>query len=116
VEGARANKAPALLYEEQDIVIARCGQLQRGCTEVLMNSEAAYRKASAFFDVYYPQEKGKLKLYRNKRPLFGKFNLEEQVERGTQRKVPLPRVGTSSSIARKRCGRSTSTPALLQGP
>jgi len=94
VEGARANKAPALLYEEQDIVIRTLrDNYSADVTEVLMNSEAAYRKASAFFDVYYPQEKGKLKLYRNKRPLFGKFNLEEQVERGTQRKVPLPSGG-----------------------
>ncbi len=94
VEGARANKAPALLYEEQDIVIRTLrDNYSADVTEVLMNSEAAYRKASAFFDVYYPQEKGKLKLYRNKRPLFGKFNLEEQVERGMQRKVPLPSGG-----------------------
>ncbi len=94
VEGARANKAPALLYEEQDIVIRTLrDNYSADVTEVLMNSDAAYRKASAFFDVYYPKEKGKLKLYRNKRPLFGKFNLEEQVERGTQRKVPLPSGG-----------------------
>ena len=94
VEGARANKAPALLYEEQDIVVRTLrDNYSADVTEVLMNSEAAYRKASAFFDVYYPQQKGKLKLYRNKRPLFGKFNLEEQVERGTQRKVPLPSGG-----------------------
>ena len=94
VEGARANKAPALLYEEQDIVIRTLrDNYSADVTEVLMNSEAAYRKASAFFDVYYPKEKGKLKLYRNKRPLFGKFNLEEQVERGMQRKVPLPSGG-----------------------
>ncbi len=94
VEGARANKAPALLYEEQDIVIRTLrDNYSADVTEVLMNSESAYRKASAFFDVYYPKEKGKLKLYRNKRPLFGKFNLEEQVERGTQRKVPLPSGG-----------------------
>ena len=94
VDGARANKAPALLYEEQDIVIRTLrDNYSADVTEVLMNSEAAYRKASAFFDVYYPKEKGKLKLYRNKRPLFGKFNLEEQVERGTQRKVPLPSGG-----------------------
>ena len=94
VEGARANKAPALLYEEQDIVVRTLrDNYSADVTEVLMNSEAAYRKASAFFDVYYPNEKGKLKLYRNKRPLFGKFNLEEQVERGTQRKVPLPSGG-----------------------
>ncbi|HEY5461556.1 MAG TPA: Rne/Rng family ribonuclease [Deferrimonas sp.] len=94
VDGARANKAPALLYEEQDIVIRTLrDNYSADVTEVLMNSEAAYRKASAFFDVYYPKEKGKLKLYRNKRPLFGKFNLEEQVERGMQRKVPLPSGG-----------------------
>jgi ribonuclease E len=94
VEGARANKAPALLYEEQDIVIRTLrDNYSADVTEVLMNSEAAYRKASAFFDVYYPKQKGKLKLYRNKRPLFGKFNLEEQVERGMQRKVPLPSGG-----------------------
>jgi len=90
VDGAKANKAPALLYEEQDIVIRTLrDNYSADVTEVLMNSEAAYRKASAFFDVYYPKQKGKLKMYRNKRPLFGKFNLEEQVERGMQRKVPL---------------------------
>ena len=90
VDGARANKAPALLYEEQDIVVRTLrDNYSADVTEVLMNSEAAYRKASAFFDVYYPKQKGKLKMYRNKRPLFGKFNLEEQVERGMQRKVPL---------------------------
>jgi len=94
VEGARANKAPSLLYEEQDIVIRTLrDNYSADVMEVLMNSDAAYRKASAFFDVYYPKQKGKLKLYRNKRPLFGKFNLEEQVERGTQRKVPLPSGG-----------------------
>jgi ribonuclease E len=90
VAGARANKAPALLYEEQDIVIRTLrDNYSADVTEVLMNSEDAYRKASAFFDVYYPKEKGKLKLYRQKRPLFSRFNLEEQVERVTARKVPL---------------------------
>ncbi len=94
VDGAKANKAPALLYEEQDIVVRTLrDNYSADVTEVLMNSEAAYRKASAFFDVYYPKQKGKLKMYRNKRPLFGKFNLEEQVERGMQRKVPLPSGG-----------------------
>ncbi len=90
VEGARANKAPALLYEEQDIVVRTLrDNYSADVTEVMMNSEAAFRKASAFFDVYYPQEKGKLKLYRQKRPLFSRFNLDDQVERMTARKVPL---------------------------
>jgi ribonuclease E len=94
VAGARANKAPALLYEEQDIVIRTLrDNYSADVSEVLMNSEDAYRKASAFFDVYYPKQKGKLKMYRQKRPLFAKFNLEEQLERGSARKVPLPSGG-----------------------
>jgi len=94
VAGAKANKAPALLYEEQDIVIRTLrDNYTADVTEVLMNSEDAYRKASAFFDVYYPKQKGKLKMYRQKRPLFAKFNLEEQVERASARKVPLPSGG-----------------------
>ncbi len=94
VAGARGNKAPALLYEEQDIVVRTLrDNYSADVAEVMMNSEAAYRKASAFFDVYYPKQKGKLKLYRQKRPLFSRFNLEEQVERVTARKVPLPSGG-----------------------
>jgi ribonuclease E len=94
VAGARANKAPALLYEEQDIVIRTLrDNYSADVAEVMMNSEAAFRKAESFFDVYYPQQKNKLKLYRQKRPLFSRFNLEEQVERMTARKVPLPSGG-----------------------
>ncbi len=94
VAGARENKTPALLYEEQDIVIRTLrDNYSADVAEVMMNSEAAFSKASAFFDVYYPKQKGKLKLYRQKRPLFARFNLEEQVERVIARKVPLPSGG-----------------------
>jgi ribonuclease E len=94
VAGARENKAPALLYEEQDIVIRTLrDNYSADVAEVMMNSEAAFRKAEAFFDVYYPKQKGKLKMYRQRRPLFSRFNLEEQVERMTSRKVPLPSGG-----------------------
>ena len=94
VAGARANKAPALLYEEQDIVIRTLrDNYSADVAEVVMNSEAAFRKAESFFDVYYPQQKGKLKLYRQRRPLFSRFNLEEQVERVTSRKVSMPSGG-----------------------
>jgi len=94
VEGARAQKAPALLYEEQDIVIRTLRDIYSSdIAEVLMDSPASQRKASDFFDVYYPKQKDKLKLYREKRPLFFKFNLEEQIERASHRKVPLPSGG-----------------------
>jgi ribonuclease E len=95
VAGARTCKAPALLYEEQDIVIRTLrDHYSSDIAEVLMNTEDSLRKATDFFDVYYPKEKGKLKVQRQKRPLFSKFNLEEQVERAVSRKVPLPSGGS----------------------
>jgi len=94
VEGARARKAPALLYEEQDIVVrALRDNYSSDISEVFMDSPDSHRKASDFFDVYYPKQKGKLKLYRQKRPLFFRYNLEEQIERICLRKVPLPSGG-----------------------
>ena len=94
VEGARTQKAPALLYEEQDIVVRTLrDNYASDVAEVLMNSPDSYRKAQAFFDVYYPMQKAKLKLYQQKRPLFSKFNLEEQLERACARKVALPSGG-----------------------
>ena len=94
VAGAQENKAPTLLYEEQDIVIRTLrDNYSADVAEVTMNSEAAFKKAESFFDVYFPQQKNKLKLYRQKRPLFARFNLEEQVERVIARKVPLPSGG-----------------------
>ncbi|HBX43858.1 MAG TPA: ribonuclease E [Deltaproteobacteria bacterium] len=94
VEGARAEKAPALLYEEQDIVVrALRDNYSSDIAEVFMDSPDSHRKASDFFDVYYPKQKGKLKLYRQKRPLFFRYNLEEQIERICLRKVPLPSGG-----------------------
>jgi len=94
VEGARTQNAPALLYEEQDIVIRTLrDNYWSDVSEVLMNSADSYRKAQAFFDVYYPKQMQKLKLYRQKRPLFFKFNLEEQLERACARKVALPSGG-----------------------
>jgi len=94
VEGARAEKAPALLYEEQDIVVrALRDNYSSDIAEVFMDSPDSHRKASDFFDVYYPKQKDKLKLYRQKRPLFFRYNLEEQIERICLRKVPLPSGG-----------------------
>jgi len=94
IEEGKTRKAPALLYEEQDIVIRTLRDQYSGdVTEVLMDSGDSQRKATGFFDVYYPKQKSKLKLYGQKRPLFSKFNLEEQVERACARKVPLPSGG-----------------------
>ena len=94
VAGARTQKAPSLLYEEQDIVVRTLrDNYSPDVAEVLMNSDDSYRKAQAFFDVYYPQQKQKLKVIHQKRPLFFRFNIEEQLERACARKVPLPSGG-----------------------
>ncbi len=94
LDGGKTLKAPALLYEEQDIVIRTLrDSYSSDFAEVLMNSEDSHRKAVEFFDIYYPKQKNKLKLYRQKRPLFSKFNLDEQLDKATARRVGLPSGG-----------------------
>jgi Rne/Rng family ribonuclease len=94
LDGGKKLKAPALLYEEQDIVIRTLrDSYSSDFAEVLMNSEDSHRKAVEFFDIYYPKQKNKLKLYRQKRPLFSKFNLDEQLDKATSRRVALPSGG-----------------------
>lgn len=94
LDGGKSLKAPALLYEEQDIVIRTLrDNYSSDFAEVIMNSEDSHRKAVEFFDIYYPKQKNKLKLYRQKRPLFSKFNLDEQLDKATSRRVGLPSGG-----------------------
>jgi ribonuclease E len=53
LDGGKSLKAPALLYEEQDIVIRTLrDSYSSDFAEVLMNTEDAHRKAVEFFDIY----------------------------------------------------------------
>ncbi|HSH69593.1 MAG TPA: ribonuclease E/G, partial [Deferrisomatales bacterium] len=91
----KQEKAPALLYEETDIVIRTLRDyFTPAIEEVLIDNEDMYRQVEAFFKAVMPVHSKRLKLYQGQAPLFSKHNLEDQIASIYAKKVPLPSGGS----------------------
>jgi ribonuclease E len=91
---SKATEFPAIVYREADLVIRTIrDHLTSDIQEVWIDSEETYEKALAFVRDVMPTRAKIIKLYTGERPLFNKFNLEEQIERIYKRRVPLPSGG-----------------------
>ena len=92
--GSRTAEFPSLVYREADLVIRTMRDfLTSDVDEVWIDGKEMYEKALAFVGDVMPTRAKILKLYAGDRPLFDKFNLEEQIEHIYKRRVPLPSGG-----------------------
>ncbi|MDD2365336.1 MAG: Rne/Rng family ribonuclease [Desulfuromonadaceae bacterium] len=62
--------------------------------EILVDSKEAYREAKDFFRNTMPTYEKRVKLHKEKRPIFSRFQLEEQIDQIYEKKVPLPSGGS----------------------
>ena len=62
--------------------------------EVLVDDKAAFQQAVEFFKEIMPGCEGRVKLHREKRPIFSKYQLEEQIDQLYEKRVPLPSGGS----------------------
>jgi ribonuclease E len=62
--------------------------------EVLVDSKDAYRDAKEFFRETMPACEKRVKLHKEKRPIFSRFQLEEQIDQIYEKRVPLPSGGS----------------------
>jgi ribonuclease E len=98
-EKSQQSLAPALIYQEHDLVIRSIRDyFTPDIQEVLVDDREVYRRARDFFQAVMPRYQGRVKLYRDKKPLFAKYQLEEQIEAIYSQKVEL-RSGGSIVIA-----------------
>lgn len=82
--------SPALLYREQDVVIRSIrDHFSPDISEILIDDRAVYQKAQEFFQQVMPRYQSLVKHYQEKRPLFNKYQLEEQVERMHSKRINL---------------------------
>ena len=92
--GSRQGEFPGLVYREADLVIRTIRDfLTPDVDEVWIDSSETYETALRFVTDVMPNRARTIKLYTGDRPLFNKFNLEEQIERIYKRRVPLPSGG-----------------------
>jgi ribonuclease E len=62
--------------------------------EVLVDSKEAYSEAKEFFRETMPKCEKRVKLHKEKRPIFSRFQLEEQIDQIYEKRVPLPSGGS----------------------
>ncbi|MBI5378968.1 MAG: Rne/Rng family ribonuclease [Nitrospirae bacterium] len=87
--------APALVYEEQDVVIRTIRDyFTPDIDEILVDNKEVFKSVLEFFKATMPRYQHRVRLYQEKRPIFSKFNLEEQIETVYERKVHLPSGGS----------------------
>lgn len=92
--GSTTQEFPGLVYREADIVIRTIrDHFSSDIKEVWVDSAETHEKALAFVRDVMPTRAKTLRLYSGDRPLFNKYNLEEQIETIYKRRVPLPSGG-----------------------
>jgi len=62
--------------------------------EVLVDSKDAYREAKEFFRETMPKYEKRVKLHKEKRPIFSRFQLEEQIDQIYEKRAALPSGGS----------------------
>src|SRR5262245_8762132 len=92
---SRESPAPALIYQEHDLVIRSIRDyFTPDIQEVLIDHREVYRRARDFFQAVMPRYQGRVQLYRDKKPLFARYQLEEQLEAIYSQKVELKSGGS----------------------
>ncbi|MBM3301893.1 MAG: Rne/Rng family ribonuclease, partial [Deltaproteobacteria bacterium] len=89
-ENVASSEAPALLYREQDVVIRSIKEhFSPDISEILVDDKEVYKKARDFFRQVMPKYENLVKMSQEKRPLFNKYQLEDQIEQVYRKKIKL---------------------------
>lgn len=82
--------APSLIYQESDVVVKSIREyFATEVKEVIIDKEEAYKRAKAFFQEVMPKYRRRVKFYQDEKPLFSRFQIEQQIEQIYGREVPL---------------------------
>ena len=94
-EAAARVKGPALIYQESDLIIRTIRDyFTAEIDEVLVDSIEVYEQAKAFFKEVMPRMASRVKLHQEKRPIFSRYQLEEQIDQIYEKKVLLKSGGS----------------------
>lgn len=93
-EASRTVRGPKLIYKERSLVIRTIRDLMTPeIDEILVDDPRTAEEIVEFFEIALPQKKSAVKLHQGEKPIFNKYNLEEQIENIFRRRVTLPSGG-----------------------
>jgi len=94
---AKKQHAPALVYKESDLVIRIIRDVfSRDIEKIIVDDKDTYEKIVAFMRMTMPPSVSRqtVELYRDSRPLFSRYRVEDQIEKIHRNRVPLPGGGS----------------------
>jgi ribonuclease E len=92
---AKELPAPSVVYEERDLVIRSIRDyFTPDIAEILVDDREVFKRAREFLQAIMPRFVNRIKLYRERRPIFSKYQLEEQIEAIFEDKIPLKSGGS----------------------
>lgn len=78
---AQEMKAPTLLYQERDLTIrAIRDYFTADIKRIQVDNKEVYKRVKDFMAVVSPRHRWLVKLYKEKRPIFAEYELENQIE------------------------------------
>lgn len=81
---------PTCLYEESDLIKrAVITAVDKKFERVLVDDYATYQRCKRLYGKYSNEHPLKLELYRDKAPMFERFNVEREIDRALRRKIWL---------------------------
>jgi ribonuclease G len=90
------NKAtrPTCLYEESDLIKrAVITAVDKKYQRIMVDDYAVYQRLKRLYARYENEHDLKIELYRDKAPMFERFNVEREIDRALRRKIWLPSGG-----------------------
>ncbi|HKI51728.1 MAG TPA: Rne/Rng family ribonuclease, partial [Geothermobacteraceae bacterium] len=95
LELSRKVKSPALIYRESNLMIRSIRDyFTPDMDEVLVDDPAVLKEAQDFFQQVMPEYAKLVKLHQERRPIFSKYQIEDQIETIAQKQVFMPGGGS----------------------
>jgi ribonuclease E len=87
---AQESEPLSLIYKERDLAIRVVRDyFNPSIKTILVDDKEVYQRVKDFLQIISPVHKHIVKLYKDKGPIFSKYNLENQIEQLFHKKVPL---------------------------
>ena len=98
IEDGKKNEsttAPFLIHQEPDLVVRTVrDHFNSDTSQIIVDNSDAYKSLKDFVKMIMPRNRNLVKLYKETKPLFSEYHVEEQIESIYQRKVLLPSGGS----------------------
>lgn len=90
VRRIKMTTGPVDIYEESDMIIRTIRDIFTGDVDtIFIDQPEAFERAKEFLQMVMPRYVNRLQLYEGREPLFQKYNLDEEITKINQRRVPL---------------------------